>query len=375
MLAKAQLQHLVKSTKTNRVLDGNLLPLNNNECFLNLEEVSSVTVVEDDPKGAVPVAFGIFNRCSSNQIYCSIVAVSPNYEHNFVNAEKVKCKTTELGLTGDTSSNQHSLLKLTEVMSELPDLSGLPQYFSAFAEPVARPLLTCVVDQLIEQTVGNQNVEMGRNFIDLYDSEAGLPEHSDALWRDYSGFVVADRFRYCEINIARNDLLDVIKSSLEKNSATKQILQDDGTFLPYRIESISKATLGLVTEYDQSVALMSRDDYLEYLVGLGGVSGKVAIDAQNQPQGYILTLNSRVLQCYGENVDVANHLLVEHISENIKTHQLSLFVRLGKDDWIAEKLVAVASKVRRVRRFHTRIVPASVKWNKVYSLNMGVHLL
>uniref|UniRef100_A0A915CP56 DUF7596 domain-containing protein n=1 Tax=Ditylenchus dipsaci TaxID=166011 RepID=A0A915CP56_9BILA len=311
MLAKAQLQHLVKSTKTNRVLDGNLLPLNNNECFLNLEEVSSVTVVEDDPKGAVPVAFGIFNRCSSNQIYCSIVAVSPNYEHNFVNAEKVKCKTTELGLTGDTSSNQHSLLKLTEVMSELPDLSGLPQYFSAFAEPVARPLLTCVVDQLIEQTVGNQNVEMGRNLtVDLYDSEAGLPEHSDALWRDYSGFVVADRFRYCEINIA-----NVIKSSLEKNSATKQILQDDGTFLPYRIESISKATLGLVTEYDHWVR---------------GVSGKVAIDAQNQPQGYILTLNSRVLQCYGENVDVANHLLVEHISENIKTHQLSLSSVLAK---------------------------------------------
>jgi len=374
MLAKAQIQRLVKNSKVDKALDGNLLPLNNNECFLNLGDVSSVTVVDDDPKGAVPVAFGLFNRCSSNQVYCSIVAVSPNYENNFVNTQKVKCKIAELGLTDDCSTNQHSLLKLTDVFPELPDLSGLPQYFSAFAEPVARPLLTCVVDQLIEQTVGTFNVEMMRNLtVDLYDSHAGLHEHSDKLWRDFSGFVVADRFRYCEININRKTFLEVVKQGFKVAPAVKEILQDDGTMMPYRIEPISKKNISLIAEYDQTIALMNREDYLEYLVGLTGVTGVVALDAQNQPQGYVLSLNERILQCYAEDVDVASHLLLENFANNTSVDQLSLFVRLG-GDWVAENLVEKATTVRRVRRFHTRIVPTSVKWSKIFAYNMGVHL-
>lgn len=31
-------------------------------------------------------------------------------------------------------------------------------------------------------------------------------------------------------------------------------------------------------------------------------------------------------------------------------------------------------QIRRVRRFHSRIVPTSVKWTKVFVPNIGVHL-
>jgi hypothetical protein len=274
MLAQIEVQRLVDASKIDRALQGNLLPLNNNDCFLNLADISSVTVVEEDPaKGAVPIAFGLCNRCSANQVYCSIVAVTPRHENGFVCAQQIKSKMGELGLSEDCTTKQHSLLKLTNVFEELPDLSGLPQYFSAFAEPIARPLLSCVVDQLIDQTVGHKNVEISRNLtVDLYDNSSNLPEHPDYLWRDFSGFVVADRYRYCEIIVSKNSCLDVLKNAISAGSSKKEFVHDDGTTLPFRVESINKTNVGLVLEFDQTIALMNREDYLEYLVGLTEVS-------------------------------------------------------------------------------------------------------
>jgi len=60
------------------------------------------------------------------------------------------------------------------VVEELPDLTGLPHYFTAFCEAAARPLLQCVIDELIENTCGHYDVEMKRNItVDLYDTKAG----------------------------------------------------------------------------------------------------------------------------------------------------------------------------------------------------------
>lgn len=59
-------------------------------------------------------------------------------------------------------------------MDKLPDNSGLPQYYTAFAPAIAKPLLECVIDELINATVGNYNVFMRRNLtVDLYDNESG----------------------------------------------------------------------------------------------------------------------------------------------------------------------------------------------------------
>lgn len=368
MLAKAPVQQLIEHSKANRALAGNLLPLNNNECFLNLEDVSSVTVVEDDPKGAMPIAFGIFNRCSPNQVYCAIVATSPAYEANYVTVEKVKCKNTDLGLSQDCPS-RNSILKMTGAFPELPDLSGLPQYFSAFAEPPLRPLLTCVIDQLIDQTVGHNNVEMKRNMtVDLYDAVSGQHEHSDILWRDFSGFVVADRYRYSEIIISSEKLLDIVS----KNCGAKELISEDGNKTNFNVESVSAANRSILVDYDQDVAVMNRQDYVEYLLGLSGISGTVAIGS-HQPLGYILSLNGRILQLYAENENVANNLLLEHIKRNVQEAEVSFFVRRD-ESWITDALVKNATSVRRVRRFHTRILPSSVKWSNVFFYNMGVHL-
>jgi len=50
----------------------------------------------------------------------------------------------------------------------LPDLSTLPQYFTAFAEPIARPLLQCIVEELARQCFGNTfNVNIFLNILNL----------------------------------------------------------------------------------------------------------------------------------------------------------------------------------------------------------------
>ena len=123
---------------------------------------------------------------------------------------------------------EQSLLQISDIRQSLLDLSGLPQYFTAFAEPLGRPLLQCELKGPLDCTVFQRhcgpfggrmlwNTECGtvpkldggplrfgirvfRIFF-CYYSLFRCQEHSDVLWRDFSGFVVADRFRYCEVNI------------------------------------------------------------------------------------------------------------------------------------------------------------------------------
>jgi hypothetical protein len=111
MLATNELFCLVEHTKANQALCGNLLPLNNNPSILDIEGLSSLTVVEDDPKGAIPVAFGVFNTYTPSQVYCSVVSASDRYADVFVNLEPVKVKANDLGV-GEENGDQHAVYKV-----------------------------------------------------------------------------------------------------------------------------------------------------------------------------------------------------------------------------------------------------------------------
>lgn len=53
-------------------------------------------------------------------------------------------------------------------------MSSLPQYYSAFAVRDVYPLHQCIVDTLIDNTVGHRNMDMKRNItVDLYDTHTG----------------------------------------------------------------------------------------------------------------------------------------------------------------------------------------------------------
>lgn len=68
MLATTELFKLVENTKANQSLCGNLLPTNNNNSILDIEGINSLTVIETDAAKNVPVAFGLFNMCTPNQV-------------------------------------------------------------------------------------------------------------------------------------------------------------------------------------------------------------------------------------------------------------------------------------------------------------------
>ncbi|KAI6235760.1 Acetyltransf-18 domain-containing protein [Aphelenchoides besseyi] len=363
MLATAEVYQLVHNTKANNALAGNLLPTNNNPSILDLEGFTSLTVVDDDPKGAVPVAFGLYNTYTPSQVYCSVIASTDKYDGLFVNIEPVKIKAHQLGVT-EESAEQHAAYKIKNVISELPNLNSYPQYYRAFAEPIARPLHQCIVDELIALTVGERNYDMKRNTtVDLYDKNSNMKEQSDEMWRDYSGFMVSDKHRLSEFEIKKSNLLSILNEFLDE----KNILSEGVQFV-----ALSPRTASLFIDYDQNLSIVDRQTYLEYLFSLQGVNGIVALDAEQQPIGYVLSLGDRVLQCYADNLDIANSLLREHV-QSMKADCIKLFAA-AHDQSIFNELTKKSEIVRRVRRFHSRIVPSNVKWTQIFMFNIGVHL-
>lgn len=106
MLGSAEIRSLLQNTKIERALGGNFLPTNNNSSFLELENINTVTVVEDGPNGQIPVAFGLFHKVSVNQVYCSVITLKKGYENNFVAIEEIE---NQMGLEDDS---KHSCYKV-----------------------------------------------------------------------------------------------------------------------------------------------------------------------------------------------------------------------------------------------------------------------
>ncbi|KAK0397748.1 hypothetical protein QR680_002250 [Steinernema hermaphroditum] len=345
-----RVNELITGTKTQRALNGGLLPLNNNASVLEVAEISTVTVVDTD--GETPVAFGAFNRYSANQAYCMLNEIVDKYRKNYVKVEKVE---------KEGADKRNMMLKIADVVEERTSLGGLPQYFNAFAERMARPLLQHVVDALLENTVGTGNMDVKKNItVDLYDGMN--PEYNtfdDALWRDFSGFVVTDRYRYFEIDIPKNSLIDVV-SKQEKSGAT------------LRFDDLNKKSEPFFGDYDSCVAIAHRQDFLDFFTRLHGVKGTIAFDEGNEPAGYVLSLHDRILQCYAETAQISNELLAKHVS-SMEADTVKMFIR-HDDEWIGKDLLASATSTRRVRRFHTRTMPAQVKWSKVFVVNTGLNL-
>lgn len=72
MLAKVEAQRLLSQAHVAKVLGmGSVLPLNNNQCLLDVDGMSTVSVVEEDAKSGEQrqVAFGLFHRCTKNQVW------------------------------------------------------------------------------------------------------------------------------------------------------------------------------------------------------------------------------------------------------------------------------------------------------------------
>uniref|UniRef100_A0A1I8AYM9 DUF7596 domain-containing protein n=1 Tax=Meloidogyne hapla TaxID=6305 RepID=A0A1I8AYM9_MELHA len=307
---------LLSNTKLNKAVGGALFNENNNNSFLQLENVYSTTILDklkekEKKDNSTIIGFGLAHLQSPNQI--------------------------------------------KDFKELLPDLTTLPQYFTAFAEPLARPLLQCIVEQLAKQSFGNTfDMEVTKNMsVDLYDSESGIDEYSNKLWRDSAGFIVTDRFRYFEIKIKKELLLSTIN---ENNSSY---------LINYSILPLNSQTKTLFSIYDQNICSFGRNDYLEFLFSLNGANGMVALNNEdNQPLGYILALNDgRILQCYAENGEIARSLLHSLIIANKDILIYSMFIRISSEE--ENKLnIKLMEKAENANNCLLGDIPSIVKINE-----------
>lgn len=88
----------------------------------------------------------------------------------------------------------------------------------------------------------------------LYFSQ---PEHSTNTWRDDSGFVVIDKHRFFEVEAPRTEVLKAFESTPS----------DDFKFI-----SLDQKSSVLFFDYDANMAVVDRQNYLEFLFAIPEVS-------------------------------------------------------------------------------------------------------
>ncbi|KHJ94211.1 hypothetical protein OESDEN_05862 [Oesophagostomum dentatum] len=247
----------------------------------------------------------------------------------------------------------------------------LPLYVQFHTVADARPAEAHLVDRLSENALGRFNLELKKNV--THDSFA----ESDS-WRDEAGFIVADRNRFVYATYKTASLLPTLTPTVviyeivpmrlsTANFHDCGLLIQEGltTALPIvKITKYNAKDLETLCDFDTSVCGFAREEAVEFVASNSTVfvaKGDGAID------GVIAGKGGRIFLLYAETMEIA-HALIKHyiLTSNLK--QVSFFTR--EDVWECEPTSA-----RRVHRRHTRTVPSSIKWNKVFALNMGFHIV
>ncbi|KAJ1352242.1 hypothetical protein KIN20_008532 [Parelaphostrongylus tenuis] len=231
-------------------------------------------------------------------------------------------------------------LKLISIETERENRRLLPLFVQFHTRAEARPAEAHLIDHLAESTLGRFNLELKKNI--THDSFA----ESDS-WRDEAGFIVTDRNLFVYVTFRRSDLI----STLQLNNCGK-------------IAEYNAKDFEALCDFDSSVCGFSREEAVEFIASNSSVlvaKGNGGID------GMIACTGNQILALYAETLETA-HSLIKHCIERNRLNQVSFFTR--RDLWDCKPI-----SIRPVYRRHTRAVPSSIKWNKVYALNMGFHIV
>ncbi|VDM41531.1 unnamed protein product [Toxocara canis] len=353
MLTSAALWRLHDNTKSDGVLCGRLLPLNSNAAFVDGRNVSTVTIVDETPHGIKPVAFGAFHIYSNSQAYFMVNRCERDYANKFFTVERYR----DIEPLPNAEKNRHQCFKITATFKDDVNYSALPSYYGAFGKRDRAPLQTHLFDSLVMITLGTYNMDVNENItLDLYDPDE-FDEEQRNLWRDRTGFVIIDKNRFYEITIKKSDLLEILN---ERQQKTLQLV----------CEQLCPGSEVHFQDYDSTLSIFSRQDYMDSLLRIKELKGVVALE-NNQPVGYALMLGDRLIQCYAENTEIARRLFMEICQQAGGSVIMSVKKCEG---WICDEMLKRATRARRIQRLHTRIASTQVEWAKVFALNIGVHL-
>lgn len=354
MLATASLHRLVQNSKSDGVLCGRFLPSNNNTAFVDTDSVCTVTIVEQSLEGLKPVAFGAFHVCSKNQAYFMISKYDNSYEKKFVELEQLNLIDSDVKI----NKNRHRCFKIIESSNEPVNYSALPAYYGAFSDRSSQHVITHIYDKLVAMSLKTTNLDLTKNItIDFFDPEE-FGEDQRTVWRDLTGFVVTDNFRFYELTLQKDVLQGILKKDIFQNdSITFEDLNADNEFH--------------VQDYDSNTSLFDRQKYIEFLLNIKEINGVIALQ-QNQPVGYVLAIDNRITQCYADDENIASGLM-SRMTDRIMNETVTMYIK-GSKYWLCNTLINNAKCLRQVRRFHTRLLPSHIKWSNIYILNIGLHI-
>ncbi|CAI4226487.1 unnamed protein product [Auanema sp. JU1783] len=288
-----------------------------------LEGAETATVLGKD--GEV-VAKQTLIKYSANQAYCSLTEISPVIAGKYVKVSEVDDDRTKL--------------KLVTIEKERENRRLLPIVVQFHTVPEARPIEAHMTDRLAEETLGRNNLELKKNV--TFDSFT----YSDT-WRDEAGFIVTDRNRYEYVTFDVSKLLQSL--SVSSDVKISEYLADD---------------LDGTCDFDNTVTGFNREKVIEFL----SQNCTVLIAKNgNAVEGFLAGKLDKLCCLYAESEEIAHTLLKEYINKK-KLIQINFFTKA--DTWQCEP-----SSKTPVYRSHTRAVPGSIKWSKIYALNMGMHIV
>ncbi|EYC18342.1 hypothetical protein Y032_0028g1804 [Ancylostoma ceylanicum] len=341
MLAAPSLASLAEKSLANYVLGGGLLPLNNNAAFIRESTAVIVTIVDKDDRA---VACGAVSLYSAKQAYCVLGEVSDEYRNHTIWIEEVPSEKKE-----------SRVYRITRSVPQIVDRTAPTMFETVFADHNGRPTLLHLVDALVDSSVGKINLDLNKNLtIDLFEGKERTSEELVSQWRDISGFVVSDRFRFEEVLIDRSYL-----TSLKQPGSAVSI------------EKIDKDNLLPVLDYDGEVSIYDRTEHVTALLHTPGISGNVAL-RDGQPCGYALACKNRILLCYAESDEVFKQL-ISSLAQDMKCTHCKMFVRNGVNE-VTQKIIEASKERKAVTRLHTRTNIHGIKWNMVYCTNVGLHI-
>ncbi|KHN87016.1 hypothetical protein Tcan_15228, partial [Toxocara canis] len=303
--------------------------IHNTDSICDIPESSSTFL--RDSTGCVSAVVSMVHY-SPTQAYCVIAEFERSLSGKYITVEETDDRRClKIGKIKDTPENMHLL----------------PVYVQVHHNPKSRLPLEHLVERLSESVLGQTNLDLKKNVT------VDLPEDANFdVWRDKAGFIVTDRQRLRQMTVSVHEFLQTLQPSRK----VKVVKLDD---------SLKEKLL----EYDHSVSALNRATFLQYLFENATVL-VAQRDEDDTIEGYLVVKRDRILSLYADSIEVA-HSLAHNWLRASRFSKVNLCCR--HKCWEIEE--SKSSVVHIIHRRHTRAVPANIKWDRTYAINVGMHII
>uniref|UniRef100_A0A9J2P3M2 YitH acetyltransferase (GNAT) domain-containing protein n=1 Tax=Ascaris lumbricoides TaxID=6252 RepID=A0A9J2P3M2_ASCLU len=262
-------------------------------------------------------------KYSPTQAYCIIAEFERNLNGKYITVDEADDpRCLKIGKIKDTAENTRLLPVYIQVHHN-------PKISSGYS------------------VLGQTNLELKKNVT------VDLTENADFdAWRDRAGFIVTDRQQLRKVTVSVNEFLKSLQPSRN-----------------VKVVKLAESHNEKLLEYDHLVTALNRANFLQYLF----INSTVFVAKREDDDaivGYMVVKQDRILALYADS-EVVAHTLVDNWLRASRLTKVSFCCR--HQCWAVEQ--NPSSVVRTIHRRHTRAVPANIKWDRVYAINVGMHIV